>query len=136
MKRAFKVATVFTGAAACAFGLTPTAVAAPVGTNIPDLAHNCTAVSPSAVHLYYPASHHHPTPACVLTPAGTVQSLNPPIRFQSYCGGAASGSFFINGSRWGHFTRGNKKHNLFNVVISEVFVSRISTAGAVNCPAT
>jgi hypothetical protein len=140
VKRSFKVATAFTGAAACAFGLTPTATAVPVAptsTKIPAFlgAHNCTGQSPEAIHLYYPASRHHPTPACVSRFSGSPQPLNPPIRFQSYCGGAFSGLFAINGSRTGHFTRGNAKHNLFNVVISSVFVSRINTAGAVNCPA-
>lgn len=72
MNRAFRVATVFTGTAACAAVLTPAAQAAVVapGATVrfaPDAsAHDCgsSPFDPFRLHLYYEASENHPDPAC------------------------------------------------------------------------
>lgn len=90
MKRTFQVATVFTGAVACAATLAPTADAATVA---PDTtARNCTLGTLNAVHLYYSANAKHPVPACV---SGTGYISFPGgKRFAGICGGAWSGTFY------------------------------------------
>jgi hypothetical protein len=97
MKRSFQVATVFTGAVACATALAPTAEAATV---TPDTtAKNCTVGSVAAVHLYYPASANHPLPACV-SGAGYI-SWPGGKKFAGICGGAWSGSFVYENPKTG-----------------------------------
>jgi hypothetical protein len=68
MRKAFKVATVFTGAAACAAAFMPAAEAAPTATAKtqqigPDIiVKDCDAGQTTSVHFYWPsAAHHGPT---------------------------------------------------------------------------
>lgn len=61
MKRSFKAATAFTGAAVCAVTMAPAAGAV---TAVPETAQNCTAATATWVHLYYSSKQDHPTPAC------------------------------------------------------------------------
>ena len=123
MKKSFRVAAVFTGAAAAIAGFAPAAGAA---TAAPDAAGagNCTAAKTQDLVLYYTASEKHPTPACVsgfgYTPIG-----NRNLHFQSYCGGRYSGYFWIDGSRK-HFTAGIVYHNLYGAEISQVSLSPVS----------
>jgi hypothetical protein len=71
MKRSFKVATVFTGAAACAAAFAPTAGAATVAPGAtaritPEAitANDCTAGEWDWAHMEYTAAERHPTDAC------------------------------------------------------------------------
>jgi hypothetical protein len=70
MRKAFRVATVLTGAAACVTALPSAAMAAPATAPRtpliqPDNIGNCTAgTSTTSVHLYWNASEHH-GPTCV-----------------------------------------------------------------------
>lgn len=91
MKRSFQVATVFTGAVACAAALAPTVEAEAAAVTPATTAGNCTIASASAVHLYYPASAKHPTPACIKG-AGTYNFVGGK-KFAGICGGAWSGTF-------------------------------------------
>src|ERR1700722_8775602 len=90
MKRSFRVATVFTGAVACATALAPTVEAAPAAA-ADATAKNCAVNSGVAVHLHYAKSAKHTISACVnglgLFDFGTGK------RFSGICGGAYSGSF-------------------------------------------
>jgi hypothetical protein len=61
VKRAFKVATAFTGATAFATVMAPPTGAA---TPVPYTAMNCTGATANWVHLYYSPHQNHPTPAC------------------------------------------------------------------------
>lgn len=132
MRKPFRMATVFTGAAACAAAFAPAAHAGTAGT-IPatraaavaatatpavragartvriikaareDAGTEKTDVVPETtnkecgtgtntwVHAYYPASADHPTPICF---GGSLsEEINPPIHFQSWCGGNNWGWF-------------------------------------------
>jgi hypothetical protein len=110
MKRSFKVATVFTGAAACVTALAPMAEAA-TATVVPDTtAGNCGVNSRAAVHLYYSAKANHPVPGCIKG-TGYISFIGGK-KFAGICGGAYSGSFYygvpgtsISGVSW--FSRGH-----------------------------
>ncbi len=144
MKRSFRVATVFTGAAACAVALAPVAEAAPTAPAAPGTtarvapdasitAGNCPKnASTTALHLYYPASAKHSLPACI---TGIVQAsipFHPAKKFQSYCGGVYSGYFFFSDlEQAGHYTRGTTRHNLYKAPIQNVSISKIT--GTARC---
>jgi hypothetical protein len=123
MRRSFRVATAFTGAAAAVAGFAPAAGAA---TAAPDAAGagNCTTAKTQDLVLYYAASEHHATPACV-SGFGYVPIGNRDAHFKSYCGGRYSGYFWINGSPR-HFTAGIIYHNLYGAEISQVSLSPVS----------
>ena len=90
MKRSFQVATVFTGAVACATTLAPTADATTV---TPDVtAGNCAVNSGPAAHLYYSANAKHPLAAC-LNGSGYI-SFPGGKKFAGICGGEYSGVFY------------------------------------------
>ena len=137
MKRSFRVATVFTGAAACAAAFAPTANAAqvaPDGTTriAPDaIAANCEPgmIDASSLHLYYSPKQNHPKPACVFLSDGYVPIGNGTAKFSSYCAGGYSGYLYINGSPH-RFTRGN--HHLYGQVVSAVSLDGIPNPGS-NC---
>jgi hypothetical protein len=103
MKRTFRVATVFTGAAACAVALAPTAEAAPAApgattTITPETitANNCTAGEWNWLHLYYTAAEHHATPACF---GGTgVFNIPGNKRFTRFCAGGNIGDLITSRS--------------------------------------
>jgi hypothetical protein len=94
MKKSFRVATVFTGAVACATALTPMAEAATATATVtPDAtAGNCAANSGPAVHLYYPANANHSLAACVK--GGGYISFPGGKKFAGICGGEWWGSFY------------------------------------------
>src|SRR5437016_1960199 len=127
MKRSFRVATVFTGAAACAAALMPAAEAAPVTPGASArLTPNTTARTcgqtnhyTNSVHLYYSSRESHPLPACI-TGIRNVY-IGTGKRFSYYCGGAFSGSLEISGT-FRHFTAGVRHHNLYKVYVSDVYI--------------
>ena len=135
MRTAFKVATAFTGAAACAAAFTPAAEAAPTTTAtaaartqlmMPDTAHhNCTVgpATTSAV-FYWPASKHH-GPTCVGgLPNLHVRTSLGGTDFSKMCAGNNSGYFFVHtlNSPMG-FTRGTTK-NILGFQVSQVSISQ------------
>jgi len=124
MKRAFRVATVFTGAAACAGVLTPAAQAAVVAPGgavraTPD-AVAVGSCSPNingdynTLALYYLSDEHHP-PAC-FTGSG-YWYVGTGVRFAKYCAEGKSGYLEIKGT-WERFTPGD--HNLHSQYVSAV----------------
>jgi hypothetical protein len=127
MKRSFRVATVFTGAAACAAAFAPTANAAQVGPNgttriTPDAkAGTCEPglIGASSLHLYYSPKQDHPDPACVYLSDGYVAIGNGKAKFSSYCGGGYSGYLYIDGSPH-RFTKGD--HHLYGQDVSGVYI--------------
>lgn len=96
MRKAFKVATVFTGAAACAAAFTPAAMAATVR---PDTSHrNCAGggqLTTSMVFVWPSAAHHGPT--CVGGANGTGWT-HLGTDYISFCAGNNSGSMKVSGS--------------------------------------
>jgi hypothetical protein len=125
MKRSFQVATIFTGAAACAVALAPAAGAAPLTPGntariTPDTtARNCTSTFTSSVVLYYTPSENHSKNACVKG-IGFVY-LGQGKRFTAYCAGAYSGFFYINGNRRS-FTEGS--HPLYSQAVSAISITK------------
>jgi|SRR5215472_1935317 len=89
MKRAFKVATAFTGVAACATVMAP---AADAGTAVPFTANNCTLAEANWVHLYYSVNQHHPTPACFGNNGANRLTNNQ--KFSAICTGNNSGEYY------------------------------------------
>jgi hypothetical protein len=118
VKRSFRAATVFTGAATCAVALAPAAhaeVVAPGGTAAkvaPDLKGTCTNNAfTDSVHLYYEKSENHATAACYNVEGSVI-----PVKANKwwyYCGGVAR-----------KFTAGTAYHALGKQVISDVFISK------------
>ena len=129
MKRTFRVATVFTGAAACAVGLAPPAAeAAPVAPGAtaritPDITvRDCTGPNnTSSVHLYYRASENHVPAACFRSSGSYFWGTGK--KFASYCGGAFSGYLFIDGEGR-HFTAGSSYHYLYGASVSGIRITR------------
>jgi hypothetical protein len=133
MKRSFRVATVFTGAAACA-ALAPAAHAASAAPGAtaritPDTtAHDCSKGSTTIysrtneVHLYYSSKEHHTYPACIFG-SGSPIIWGRGKRFGSYCAGAWSGYLYIDGGAR-RFTAGNTVHQLYNASVSGIMISR------------
>jgi hypothetical protein len=140
MKRSFRVATVFTGAAAAA-ALAPAAAAyaAPVAPGAtagiaPDITGgNCFTGAPftSSTVLYYAASENHATGACFAS-KGTY-TLGTGKRFQWYCAGQYSGHLWIDGSKRA-FTEGY--HRLFNASVSKISISKVDTGQHSGCGVT
>jgi len=104
MRNAKKVATVFTGAAACAAAFTPAAQAATTQTAhgqqttaAPRTAHNCTIGPPTtSVVFTWPASRHH-GPTCVNTLGPTALGA----KFVNVCPGDYNISLLVSGT-WIH----------------------------------
>jgi hypothetical protein len=123
MKRSFRVATVFTGVAACAAVFAPAAEAAPAAPGVmtriaPDTvtAYDCS-VANTALHLYYTPSESHSIPACF---SGTgYWYVGTGKRFDAYCAGDYSGSLEVDGT-WRRFTEG--AHKLYGSV-EEVYIA-------------
>jgi hypothetical protein len=92
MKRSFRVATVFTGAVACATAVAPMADAATVTPNTVK-AQNCAPNSGPNVHLYYSAKAKHSLAACLKGGPGYF-SFPGGKKFAGICGGAWSGIFY------------------------------------------
>jgi hypothetical protein len=127
MKRAFRAATVFTGTAAVAAAMTPTAGAAATapgatGAVTPaTVAKNCATTNFITSHLVlnYSVSEKHPHPACV-TGIGTT-TLGTKPKFSSYCAGKYSSFFWIQGVKRG-FTAG--WHHLGGQAISKIQITK------------
>lgn len=126
MKRTFRVATVFTGAAACAAALTPAAQAAavPAGGGMakitPDaIAQSCnlkTTESRGIVLYYYRGDH---KPGCV---SGTgFAPIGGHPRMSGYCADGVSGSLEVGGV-WHRFADDNRVHNLYGQTVSSVWL--------------
>jgi hypothetical protein len=92
MRKAFKVATAFTGAAVGAVAFTPTAMAAP--TEPDNGPYNCAAGYNTSVHLYWNASEHH-GPTCFGNHTFYSGFAGPPNgpRYDSLCPGNNIGQF-------------------------------------------
>jgi hypothetical protein len=137
MKRSFRAATLFTGAAAVA--LAPAAAyAAPVAPGAtaritPDYAGDCTEELPltSSTVLYYASSEKHGLGACFASkgiyPIGTGK------RFQWYCAGQYSGHLWIDGSKRA-YTEGY--HRLYNYSVSQISISKVDTGKHSACVVT
>jgi hypothetical protein len=97
MRKSFRVATVFTGAAACAAAFAPAAGAAPVAAGIipkPITANDCTAGELDWAHMYYTAAENHTIPAC-FAGIGTYWIAGSK-RFTYFCPGNNSGYLWTN----------------------------------------
>jgi hypothetical protein len=98
MRRSFKLATVFTGAAALAGGYGPTALAATTQATAPDVHQwqQCGANNNNVshyVHIYYPKSGH--VPMCLAGPVGSpVNPLPTNATIYAYCPGNNSGALY------------------------------------------
>jgi len=99
MRKAFRVATIFTGVAAATAGFAPTAIAGPVGPVGPKISGRLDGTTVEAcnnnttqwVHMYYPKADHH-GPEC-FGGVGTIP-IRPGIRFAGLCAGNNYGSFY------------------------------------------
>jgi hypothetical protein len=133
MKRSFKVATIFTGAAACAVALAPMAEAAPLapGTaNTTDAIHgdcNPNTTHPLSFHLYYTQSEKHSLAACF---SGVGKYPIAKEKFAYYCAGEWSGYVWIKGVRTPF---GSKKHDLYGQSISQVSLTGLNGPKASSC---
>lgn len=122
MKRAFRVATVFTGAAACAAAMTPAAQAARVVPGhefVPDAvtARVCspqTTGSENLVELIYEKGH---KPECF---TGNGQTAIEGAPFYRYCAESKSGEMYIRSVGWMPFTEGT--HSLYGQVVSSIVI--------------
>lgn len=157
--RCLRVATVFTGAAACAVGFGPAANAQPVHAQAgvalaPGAAHhrtrfqvrpdgeetNCSAGKSTWFHLYSKSGLGSHIEWCVGFSGYT--PLNGIVTAQGFCGGNNSGSFLGSNGVWHHFGHGTtiylfKAKNGFPGSVYEVQgVSIFSWKGADKCPAT
>ena len=93
MKRSFKAATAFTGAAVCAVAMTPAVGAATV---VPETAKNCTAADANWVHLYYSTEQRHSIPACFGNNGANY--LTNGQKFSEGCTGNNYGFFVVGGT--------------------------------------
>lgn len=121
MKRSFRVATVFTGAAACAAVMTPAAQAARVAPGhgfAPDVtARICspqTTGSENLVELTYVKGH---KPECF---TGNGQTGIEGAPFNTYCADSKSGEMYIRSVGWLPFTEGT--HDLYGQVVSSIII--------------
>jgi hypothetical protein len=100
MRKAFRVTTVFTGAAVCAATFMPGTEAAAAPTSKarqlePDTFHmNCPANPTTSAHFYWPAKSHH-GPTCVGEKYPPATSLN--HVFSAFCAGNNYGYYIADG---------------------------------------
>jgi hypothetical protein len=130
MRRAFRVATVFTGTAACAAGFAPAAMAAKTAKTEqaePATSHWNCAVGPrtKATVFWWPSTKGH-GPTCVGGANGERQWSTLGTEYSSYCPGDNWGYFhaLYGGSYRIH--PGETKHALNNDYVSSVYISRYS----------
>ena len=136
MRKSFRVATVFTGAAACAAGFTPAALAATATTTAktqqmePDTFHrNCpggyNGPSTTSMHFYYPSSKDH-GPTCV----GQLGSTSLAGTFyEAACTGNNSGYYYTPAGRY-PFDRSE----VFSLSTDVFNVSILEFGGGYKCP--
>jgi hypothetical protein len=127
MKRSFRVATVFTGAAAVA-ALAPTAAAqaAPIALGAAltgGYAGNCPDPSGGIADtvLYYASSENHYSPAACFSGTGIKHSFAAK-RFSWYCAGQNYGYMWVGGQKL-PFTFGD--HNLYKQYVSAVEITGV-----------
>jgi hypothetical protein len=134
MRKAFKVATVFTGAAACATTFVPAAGAATVR---PATSHWDCSIGPrtTATVLWWPTSKDH-GPTCVgganqnheSTPLGTI--------YTSYCPGDNFGYIYTSSPAvYYRVHPGETKHEIYAYVTS-VYISSWSKPASKTCATT
>jgi hypothetical protein len=125
-RRAFQAVTTFTGLAACA------AVFAPAAHASSTKADDCMPGQQEWIHVYYPASAHHPTPGCI---AGSHSWFSFPggKKFQELCAGNYSGLIESqNGQETISFWPGNLI--IGDLDISWIWISH-DYIGKYSCPA-
>jgi hypothetical protein len=144
MRRAFKVATAFTGAAACVAVLTPGVTAAAATTSKsrqmkPADLINCPAGWNTSVHLYWPSTAHH-GPTCVgnhqfkAWPAISKAPSGP--RYHKLCSGNNNGSYRSSGSRY-YYGYKNGRFGMFSLGGGKAWwISNKSWNGHASCPFT
>jgi hypothetical protein len=94
MRKAFTVATVFTGAATCAAAFTPTTAAATDEAHV--TVRDCSGATTTSMVLYWVPSERH-GPTCIGGYGGPYSvSLSGSILFTGYCTGGNSGTFFVD----------------------------------------
>jgi hypothetical protein len=131
VRRSFRVATVFTGAAAALTGFAPVAGAATVtagatGAVTPDTTvGNCIGTGTQDLVLFYTAAESHKTPACIASKGGKTKIGTGRLRFSQYCAGEYSGYLWVNGSKKG-FTSG------FHTLHESPIVSYVSITKSVH----
>jgi hypothetical protein len=127
MKRSFRVATVFTGAAACAAVITPAAQAAPMALGptariTPD-AVTVGKCSPNVngnyntLELVYTASEHH-SPVCFH--GSGYWFIGSGVKFAEYCADSKSGFLDVNNMGGEKFTPGT--HDLYGQYVEAVSI--------------
>jgi hypothetical protein len=128
MRRAFRVAATFAGAAAGAAAFAPAAAAATVVPDRPDtiVFNNCKAGESHFVHLYFPASRHH-GPQCLGYDGS--HAWYPDEVYQKYCAGNNFGYIGILGHVYS-FGPGQRASGNFPVS----FVTITGHTGNATCP--
>jgi hypothetical protein len=128
MRRAFRVAAAFTGAAAGAAPFTPAAAAPAQHAMLRDIGgrlYNCTPAMAQWIHFYWEPQAHH-GPQCM---SGSSHVWTHPQKYLGFCTGDAYGTIVISGSS---FPYGPDQITAFNGNVSAISVSRV--AGHYNCP--
>jgi hypothetical protein len=127
MRKSFRVATAFTGAAAAVTGFAPAAGAATAAPAVTPAATgtahagNCTQAKTYDLVLHYAKAERHASPACV-TGTGFVAIGDGGVHFSSYCAGAAfSGYLWINHSPR-PFADNATLHKLYGADVSGVTI--------------
>ena len=95
MRRAFTVASVFTGAVTCAAAFTPTATTATAG-ETHAIVQECGGATTSMVLYWTPSEHHGPTCIGGHGAPYTVSLGRGDTLFTGYCTGDDSGTLYIN----------------------------------------
>ena len=128
MRKAFKVATVFTGAAACAAAFAPAAGAATAARTQPaepaTSHHNCGGGRTTSTVFWWPSAAHH-GPTCVggYNNYHSVTFLD--TYYSGYCPGDNYGWF--NGRIY-HYSPSKHKFSLHHVYVSDVSITGWSHA--------
>lgn len=126
MRKSFKVATAFTGAAAATAMCAPAAGAATVA---PDVTHyNCNAPTFWGTVLYWPASAHH-GPTCVsgITFPGRTYLAN--TYFQYFCAGNYAGNIIFPNRAARHYGPGQGIGTLSDYVTSVSLTAFYASTG-------
>jgi hypothetical protein len=126
MRKSFRVATVFAGAAACAAAFAPAAGAAPA-TPKAITPNDCTAGEYDWAHMWYTVAERHPTPACYGGTGG--YRIPGSKRFVQFCPGGNSG--FLGTSRGiVPFSAGAYSIPLYSGIVYSVNIGRHSDPSA------
>jgi hypothetical protein len=136
MRRAFKVATVFTGAAAAVAAFTPAGAATAAGAQRMEPAtslRNCNGhlASTTSMVFVYQSGNHGPT--CIGDGNISLQGfpVRPDTKYGNFCAGNNSGNMFYDSGRSKVFVPGSKKIGLGGAFVSNVSIG--SFRGADKC---